>query len=91
MADSSQLVLSLIITKSTNFKIPNARPKKRHHAGSVRTKLFSSDFEKPGKCPKQMVLDDVSGDIIEIGQGNLLRVIDIWSGAAYKGLCYIKF
>ena len=53
----------------TNFKVPNERPKKRHRAGSARTKLFSSELEKPGKFPKQMVKDDLSG---YIGQGNLL-------------------
>ena len=53
----------------TNFKVPNERPKKRHRAGSARTKLFSSELEKPGKFPKQMVKDDLSG---YIGQGNSL-------------------
>ena len=54
--------------KYTNFKVPNERPKKRHCAGSARTKLFSSELEKPGKFPKQTVMDDLSG---YIGQGNL--------------------
>ena len=53
----------------TNFKVPNERPKKRHRAGSARTKLFSSELEKPGKFPKQMAKDDLSG---YIGQGNSL-------------------
>ena len=55
--------------KYTNFKVPNERPKKRPRAGSARNKLFSSELEKPGKFPKQMVKDDLSG---YIGQGNLL-------------------
>ena len=56
--------------KYTNFKVPNERPKKRHRAGGARTKLqFSSELEKPGKFPKQMVKDDLSG---YIGQGNSL-------------------
>jgi hypothetical protein len=55
--------------KYADFKVPNERPKKRHRAGSARTKLFSSELEKPRKFPKQMLKYDI---ILYILQGNLL-------------------